>query len=367
MSRRASGARRRRLRERIERRAARHRLRRRPTRSTARSRRRRRRSRAASCPKSRGGRGPSRARWAREEERLVGAGEIDAATALAQRRDLAGRPVRWTGSPVEASADLTCCHRPGRMALEEERRTARDVGRRHARAVPRLAACSAGSRRGRRRRARSRRASAGARPGVGPADEKSAMTSGRVLSPAQRRRGDRDRRRGVRRESRSSRSPATSKSFPAATTGTTPAAAALSSARTTMSRLRLHLRLADREVDHVHPVRHRLVDRLRDLGRVAVEAEAARRDGERLVVAEVRLRRDARDDGAAVGRSACRRRLQRCRRREWRDRSRPGRTACSRTSSASRATGTPARRSPSAWCRRCSPSGSRRDTRSRTG
>ena len=37
---------------------------------------------------------------------------------------------------------------------------------------------------------------------------------------------------------------------------------------------RLDLGLAEREVDHVHPVRDRLVDRLGDLRRVAVEPEA---------------------------------------------------------------------------------------------
>ncbi len=64
---------------------------------------------------------------------------------------------------------------------------------------------------------------------------------------------------------------------------------------------RLHLGLADREVDHVHPVRHRLVDGLGDLRRVAVEAVIRRRHRQRLVVAEICLRRDARDGRAVVG------------------------------------------------------------------
>ena len=57
---------------------------------------------------------------------------------------------------------------------------------------------------------------------------------------------------------------------------------------------RLDLGLAEREVDHVHAVRDRLLDRLRDLRRVAVEPEARRRDRQRLVVADVRGGRDAR-------------------------------------------------------------------------
>ena len=55
------------------------------------------------------------------------------------------------------------------------------------------------------------------------------------------------------------------------------------------------LRLAVREVDHVHPVLHGLLDRRRDLGRVAVEAEAVRRDRPDAVVAEVRARGDPGD------------------------------------------------------------------------
>ena len=63
---------------------------------------------------------------------------------------------------------------------------------------------------------------------------------------------------------------------------------------------RLDLGLAEREVDHVHAVLDRLLDPLRDLRRVAVEPEVGRRHGEHLVVAEVRARRDPGDAHAAA-------------------------------------------------------------------
>ena len=66
---------------------------------------------------------------------------------------------------------------------------------------------------------------------------------------------------------------------------------------------RLDLGLADREVDHVHAVGDRGLDRGDDLGRVAVEADVrVGRDAERLVVADVGARSDARDlDAAGCG------------------------------------------------------------------
>ncbi len=57
----------------------------------------------------------------------------------------------------------------------------------------------------------------------------------------------------------------------------------------------LHLRLAEREVEHVHPVGHRPIDRARDLGAVAVEPERRRRGGEHAVGAEEGVRCDARE------------------------------------------------------------------------
>ena len=96
--------------------------------------------------------------------------------------------------------------------------------------------------------------------------------------------------------------PTSSKSFPAATTGTTPAAAAASSARATMSREGSTSGSPSREVDHVHPVLDGGLDRGDDLGGVAVEPDVrVRGDGERLVVADVRLRGDAGDLDAAGG------------------------------------------------------------------
>ena len=114
---------------------------------------------------------------------------------------------------------------------------------------------------------------------------------------------------------------------------------------------RLDLGLAEREVDHVHPVGDRRLDRGGDLGRVAVEPEARRRDRQRLVVAEVRARRDAREEDAP--RPRCRGRPRRCRRRGSRGTSRccSGRRASPRTSTCGRRRRERAlRRSPSASC-----------------
>ena len=99
--------------------------------------------------------------------------------------------------------------------------------------------------------------------------------------------------------------PKSPKSFPAATTGTTPGrGGALERADDEVAG-RLDLRLAEREVDHVHPVRDRRLDRRCDLGRVPVETEARRRDRQRLVVAEVA--RSARRPRACAPRRRCRR------------------------------------------------------------
>ena len=64
--------------------------------------------------------------------------------------------------------------------------------------------------------------------------------------------------------------------------------------------LRRDLRLAERQVDHVHPVRHRCLDRRRDLRRVPVEPEPGRRDRQRLVVPEESVGRDTREEERAV-------------------------------------------------------------------
>ena len=56
---------------------------------------------------------------------------------------------------------------------------------------------------------------------------------------------------------------------------------------------RIDLGLADRQVEHVHAVRDRLVDRLGDRHAVAVEPESGRRHGEHAVVAEERARSHA--------------------------------------------------------------------------
>ena len=65
---------------------------------------------------------------------------------------------------------------------------------------------------------------------------------------------------------------------------------------------RRDLRLAEREVDHVHAVGDRRLDTRCDLGRVAVEAEAGGGDRQRLVVPEIGVGRDAGERQRAVGR-----------------------------------------------------------------
>ena len=136
--------------------------------------------------------------------------------------------------------------------------------------------------------------------GVGPLDEKPAITSAGPLSPS-RRCGDGDRLRRVAGRA----------------DGAVPAVAEVVAGRDhrddarvggAVDRLhddvarRLDLRLAEREVDHVHAVLDRLLDSLRDLRRVAVEPEVGGRHGQHLVVAEVRARRDP--ETRARGRSA---------------------------------------------------------------
>ena len=74
----------------------------------------------------------------REDQRLVGANEVDPAASFAQHRDLAGVARGMHLVSRRGEGRLHLLHRPGRMALEEKRRTARDVGRSHARAVQQL-------------------------------------------------------------------------------------------------------------------------------------------------------------------------------------------------------------------------------------
>ena len=62
----------------------------------------------------------------------------------------------------------------------------------------------------------------------------------------------------------------------------------------------LDLRLAERQVDDVHAVADGRLDPCGDLGRVPVQPEVLGRDGQHLVVAEICVRRDARER-AAVG------------------------------------------------------------------
>ena len=132
---------------------------------------------------------------------------------------------------------------------------------------------------------------------------------------------------------------------------------------------RIDLRLAEREVDHVHPVGDRRLDRGDELRRVPVQTEVGRRDGQRLVVAEIGAGRDARerqrpavDLGLRVGvpgRDPGH--VRPVRGVAW------GRTAARRSRSRAQAARRRGRRSPWRWCRRCSPLGSRPASCTRLG
>ena len=105
---------------------------------------------------------------------------------------------------------------------------------------------------------------------------------------------------------------------------------------------RLDLGLAEREVDHVHAVGDRRLDRGDELRRVPVEPDVrVGRDGQRLVVADVGPRRDTRDHALPLGRRRVRRCPRRSPRRASRDPTPPGRTACRRAATSFPAAGTP--------------------------
>ena len=96
--------------------------------------------------------------------------------------------------------------------------------------------------------------------------------------------------------------PKSSRSLPAAITGTTPASVTLWIVSNIASFDRVGLRAAAGEVDDVHPVRDRRLERVHDLRRRRLVAER-RGNGEDAVVADPRLRRDAREvrDSGMVG------------------------------------------------------------------
>ena len=219
----------------------------------------------------------------------------------------AGRATR-TGSPVCSSADLICAHRPGRVALLEQRRGAGDVRRRHARAARAARTCPA-----RRQRREDRRRPAPltsgfirSETGVGPAEEKSAIVvvrgdrgDGDRVGRAARRRdravaevaevvAGRDHRHDARRGGRVDR------------------------LHDEVAR-RLDLGLAEREVDHVHAVGDRRLDRRGDLGAVSVEPEV--RASGSSAPCSCRGRRSARRPRSACRRRSCRGRRRRCLRR----------------------------------------------------
>ena len=186
------------------------------------------------------------------------------------------------------------------MALQEQRRGSGDVRRGHARPGERGPAV----------RHRGRTSTPGAATSgfrrwdivVGPTDENSAwvpLAGAPVISTAPTVIALRE-FAGDEMEP----APRSLKSFPAATTETTPASAAASSASATTSLWGSISRLADREVEDVHPVLDCGFDRGDDLGSIPVRAQARVRPDQGPVVADVRARRDARHR-LAVRRCAC--------------------------------------------------------------
>ena len=151
--------------------------------------------------------------------------------------------------------------RPVRVPLLQQRRGAGDVRARHARAarVPPRPPWPAGSD---ERIADARRATSGftaARPGVGPADEKSAIT------PSSVDRGDGD-RAGALPGERDRAVAEVVEVVPGRDHRNDPCGCGAVDRRDDDVARRLDLRLAEREVDHVHPVGDGGLDRGRDLG-----------------------------------------------------------------------------------------------------
>ena len=231
-----------------------------------------------------------------------------------------GAPPDRDGRAVDAERRLDLVRRPVRMPLEQQRDGARDVGRRHARPRRRRPAAGLG-REDRRARGhdvglepeRDRRRAGGgeARDRRGAAPDVLAPT---VIARAELPGDDNE------------PGPKSSKSFPAATTGTTPAAAAASSASATTSR---DGSISGSPIERLMtsmPSVDRRLDRRDDLRGVAVEPDVGvGRDGQRLVVADVRARRDAADPRAA--RRACRGSRRRSPRRASRGSTARGRRA----------------------------------------
>ena len=128
--------------------------------------------------------------------------------------------------------------------------------------------------------------------------------------------------------------PTSPNELPAAATGTTPAAAAPSTARSTTFRAGSVSKLAEGHVEDVHAVAYCRLDAGDHLARVVDEAEVAGR-AEHLVVADVRARRASRQrarDPRPAPASRCRRR---CPPRACRAATRAGRTACGRAARSS--------------------------------
>ena len=134
--------------------------------------------------------------------------------------------------------------------------------------------------------------------GVGPPEEK-------LDDPAVdfARGRDRDRLRRRRRASRPSRARSCRSRCRRRSPGTTPASSGAVDRRDDDVAARLDLGLAEREVDHVHPVGDGGLDAgRRSPGELPSSPTPGGRDRQHLVVAEVRLRRDAGDAAAAAGR-----------------------------------------------------------------
>ncbi len=182
----------------------------------------------------------------------------------------------------------------------------------------------------------------------------------------ERRRRDRDRTRRIRRRADRAVAVLVELVVRLRSPGTTPAARRRVDRRDHEVALRRDLRLAEREVDHVHPVCHRCLDRRRDL-RPSSRRGRSRASGSSAPCSCRETRRARRRRGRARRPGCCgRRRRSRRRASHGTSRSATGRTAPWRTRSSASSARTPAARSPSASSSTSAPSGTRAGTRTST-
>ena len=253
-----------------------------------------------------------------EDQRHVGAGEVDQPAALARRRHLgAARRLDRVARLLERRLDLR--DRPGRVALLEQRGRAGDVRRRHARAAQ---VAERSLVRGQRRedadaRARTTSGFIWSDIGVGPADEKSAITLRESTAATVIALGRVARRRhGAVAE--------VGEVVPGRDHGHDACGGRAVDRRHDEVARRLDLRLAERQVDHVHPVGRPPLRSRRRSPRCCRRARS--RASGSSAPCSCRGTRSARRRRSACRRRSCRGRLPRCRRRASRGRTRSGRT-----------------------------------------